>query len=76
MVRDRRVWIARGNQVEPLELVEPESDPDRGFLDLLDGTAPNVAPFECARPVFETTLAILESGRTGRSMEVANTAGL
>ena len=72
MVRDRRVWIARGNRVEPLENVEPESDPDRGFLDLLDGAARNVAPFECALPVFRTTMAILESSRTGRSVEVGN----
>jgi predicted dehydrogenase len=73
MVRDRRVWIARGNCVEPLENIEPESDPDRGFLDLLDGEAPNVAPFECALPVFETTMAILESSRTGRSVGVGIT---
>ena len=66
MVRDRRAWIARDNRVELLEPVELESDPDRGFLDLLDGVAPNVAPFECARPVFEATMAILESSRTGR----------
>jgi predicted dehydrogenase len=71
MVRDRRVWLARGNRVEPVENVEPESDPDRGFLDLLDGVATNLAPFECARPVYETTMAILESSRTGRSLRVA-----
>ncbi len=71
MVRDRRVWIARGNRVEPLENAEPESNPDRGFLDLLDGVATNLAPFECARPVYETTMAILDSSRTGRSMRVA-----
>jgi predicted dehydrogenase len=70
MVRDRRIWIARGERIEPLENVEPESDPDRGFLDLLDGVAPNVAPFECALPVFEMTMAILESSRTGRSVGV------
>ena len=73
MVRDRRVWIARGNRLEPLENVEPESDPDRGFLDLLDGIGPNVAPFECARSVYESTVAILESSRTGRSVDVAGT---
>ena len=75
MVRDRRAWIARDNRVELLEPVELESDPDRGFLDLLDGVAPNVAPFECARPVFEATMAILESSRTGRSVDVADTSG-
>jgi predicted dehydrogenase len=70
MVRDRRVWIARNNRIEPLEPVEPDSDPDRGFLDLLDGAAPNVAPFESARPVCDVTLAVLESAQSGRSVRL------
>lgn len=70
MIRDRRVWIARRNQVEPLTDLEPESNPDAGFLDLLAGMGPNVAPFDCALPVFDLTRAILESSRTGRSVAV------
>jgi predicted dehydrogenase len=65
MIRDRRAWIARRNAVEPLEPLEPESHPIAGFLDLLLGTAPNRAPFDCARPVFQFTHAILESNRRG-----------
>lgn len=65
MIRDRRAWIAGGDQVAPIEAVEPEANPVSGFLDLLDGNAPNTAPFECARPVFEFTQAVLASSRSG-----------
>ncbi len=70
MVRDRRVWIGRNNRVEPLEPVEPDSNPVAGFLDLLDGRVANVAPFACALPVFDLTCAILDSSRTGRTVAI------
>lgn len=41
------------------------SNPDSGFLDVLREGAANLAPPECALPVFEFTQAILESSRTG-----------
>lgn len=66
MVRDYRVWIARGNQVEPLTPLEPESHPIASFLDLLEGRGSNAAPVECAWPVCEATHAILESAAIGR----------
>lgn len=70
MLRDRKVWIAQGNVVRELADPEPDSNPDAGFLDLLEGVAENVAPFECALPVWDLTAAILESGEQGRLVEV------
>ncbi len=70
MIRDMRAWIARGNVVEPLTPMEEESQPVETFLNLLDGTAPNVAPVECAWPVFALTQATLESAAAGRAVEV------
>jgi len=70
MLRDRKVWIAQGNAVQELADPEPDSNPDAGFLDLLEGVAENVAPFECALPVWDLTAAILKSGEQGRLVEV------
>jgi predicted dehydrogenase len=61
MIRDWRVWIARNNVVEPLEPLEPHTDPTTGFLDYLDGRTENLAPFTAARPVFDMTTMILRS---------------
>lgn len=69
MIRDRRAWIARDNAVGPLEPVEPDSNPVSGFFDLLGGS-PNIAPFECGRPVFDFTEAVLASGRSGARVAV------
>jgi predicted dehydrogenase len=66
MVRDMQVWIARRNEVEPLTPLEPDSHPVAMFLDLLEGRAENIAPVECAWPVYEVTAAILESASSGR----------
>jgi predicted dehydrogenase len=71
MIRDRRVWIGRGDKVKPIETVEPEANPVSGFIDLLDGTASNIAPFACARPVFEFTQAVLASSRSGGRVSVS-----
>lgn len=60
MIRDWRAWIARNNVVEPLEPLEPHTDPTTGFLDYLDGRTDNLAPFTAARPVFDMTAMILE----------------
>jgi predicted dehydrogenase len=70
MIRDMRVWIARDNKVEPLTPLEPESHPVAMFLDLLEGRAENLAPVECAGPVYELTAAILESASRGRTVRV------
>ena len=65
MVRDWRVWIARGNIVEPLEPLQPTSDPATGFIAVLDDKLENPAPFSIARPVWDLTQMTLESARTG-----------
>jgi len=46
--------------------LEPESNPNAAFLDLLSGTAPNFAPAAMALPVWDFTQATLESARTGK----------
>lgn len=68
MVRDWRVWIARRNDVAPLEPLEPTSDPATGFIDVLDGRLENPAPFEVARPIWDLTTLIRESAARGRSI--------
>lgn len=70
MVRDWRVWIARGNTVEPLTPLEPDAQPVSTFLDMLDGKRSNPAPAACAWPVFALTEAILTSSRTGLAVNV------
>jgi predicted dehydrogenase len=70
--RDGVVSIARNNRVERLTDLEPESNPDAAFLDLVTGRAANVAPASVALPVWDFTQAVLESARTGRLVQVSN----
>jgi len=70
MIRDMRAWIARSNRVEPLTPLEPDSQPVRMFLDLLDSRGENLAPVECAWPVWEATEAILESAAGGTTIRL------
>ena len=65
LYRDGAVFIARNNQVERLIDLEPESNPNAAFFDLLSGTAANFAPACVALPVWDFTHAVLESARTG-----------
>ena len=64
IVRDYRLWIGRENAVEEIELPANESgresvrNPVSEFLGLLEG-GENIAPFECALPVFDFTAEIL-----------------
>jgi predicted dehydrogenase len=66
LVREGRLWMAREDKIEPFpdSEMEPESNPVSGFIDALEGKQPNVAPPDCALPVFDLTQAILESSRT------------
>jgi predicted dehydrogenase len=64
MLRSGQLWIAQGNNVRPFpdEELEPATTPTEAFLDLVSGQGPNMAPFECARPVWNVTRAILAGG--------------
>jgi predicted dehydrogenase len=64
--RDGAVFIARNNKVERIVDLEPESNPNSAFLDLLSGQAENFAPASVALPVWDFTQAVLESARTGK----------
>jgi hypothetical protein len=66
LYRDGRVFIARRNQIEPIADLEPESNPNTAFLDLVTGKAPNFAPPAVALPVWDFTQAILKSAHTGQ----------
>ncbi|MCA9090530.1 MAG: Gfo/Idh/MocA family oxidoreductase [Planctomycetaceae bacterium] len=64
MLRSGQLWIAQGNDVRPfpVEELEPAKTPTEAFLDLVSGAGPNIAPFACARPVWDVTWAILAGG--------------
>jgi hypothetical protein len=68
--RDGIVSIARNNKVEPVTNLEPESNPNAAFLDLLSGTAPNFAVPSVALPVWDFTQAALASARTGKVVRI------
>jgi predicted dehydrogenase len=60
LLRNNSLWIARDNHHKPMIDLEPESDPNRAFLDCLVDGAPNLAPATCALPVWDLTQAILD----------------
>ena len=64
--RDGAVFIARNNKIERLIDLEPETNPNAAFLDMLSGRAENFAPTSVALPVWDFTQAVLESARTGK----------
>ncbi len=70
MYRHGTVYLGLNGTYEPFEDLEAESDPDTGFLDILSGKSPNIAPAGCALPVFDLTEAILQSGREQRVIEL------
>ncbi len=70
MIRQSRLYIARDGALEPLSESVADSNPDQGFLDQLTAGAENLSPPECALPVFDFTHAVLESARTGRTIEL------
>jgi predicted dehydrogenase len=70
-LRDCVLTVTRNGVPQPIKPLEPHSDPDAGFVDLLVGVSQNVAPAQCALPVFDFTAAILESGRTERLVRLA-----
>ena len=67
---DGQVFISRENKTELITDLEPESNPIVGFLDCLQGKAPNAAPAACARAVFQFTQAVLQSAKTGEIVHI------
>ena len=70
MLLDGEVSIARGNRVDPLTPLEPESNPISAMIDFLLEQGENLAPASIAWPIWQMTGAILESARTGQSRPV------
>lgn len=67
---DNQVCISRDNVTELMTDMEPESNPITSFLDSVLNGAPNVAPADCARPVFQFTQAVLQSAKTGVAVRI------
>ena len=70
LLRHDRLWIGRGNRLEPLAITQPDSTPVRDFLETIRNHAPNACPVECALPVFDFTQAVLQSAATGQNVRL------
>ncbi len=66
----QEVWLGRDESMERVEDSTPGTNPTSGFLDLLLEGGDDPAPASCALPVHDFTAAVLESARTGRSVQV------
>lgn len=64
ILRHGDLWVGRAGRLERFTALLPDSDPVVDFLDLLAANGPEVAPPECALPVFDFTEALLISART------------
>lgn len=70
-LQGEQLYRGQNNSLELITAMEPESNPITGFLNNLLSGAPNVAPADCARPVFAFTQAVLQSARTGELIRLA-----
>lgn len=64
ILRQDQLWIARDNRIEPLAVTVPQSEPVPDFLNTVCNGTEELAPPECALPVWEMTQAILSSSRS------------
>lgn len=70
LLRQDKLWIGRNDRLEPLSMTETDSNPVIGFLDAIQGIAPNLCPPDCALPVFDFTQAVFRSAETGQNVHV------
>jgi predicted dehydrogenase len=68
ILRDNALFIVQGGELRQLPADEPHGEPVTGWLDAILNGAENLAPPECAWPVFQMTAAIRESAHTGRGI--------
>ncbi len=85
ILRSGKLQIAAKNRIETIDFNDTEADlngdslpvvdsnPVSGFLDLLQKNGPNVAPPECALPVFDFTQAVTESSECGEVVPISTT---
>lgn len=66
LLQQNQLWVGRHERLEPQPVQEPHTEPIFGFVESILSRAENLAPPECAWPVFQLTQALLESSRTGR----------
>ena len=70
IMRDGRLWIGRPGNMELMTNLEADSNPNAGFVDLLRGDGENIAPPDCALPVYDFTRAMFESSRLGHNVVI------
>ena len=69
LLRSEKLFRAQRNQTEEIVELEPDSSPDRAFVDaILEGT-PTSSPAEIALPMHDWTAAVLRSIREGGWVE-------
>ncbi|QDU82260.1 putative oxidoreductase YvaA [Polystyrenella longa] len=68
IVQDGHVYLAKNDEKQKIINLEPESTPVDEFLAMLLEGQENIAPLNCAMPVYQMTNAILESARQSRSI--------
>ncbi|MDZ4686633.1 MAG: Gfo/Idh/MocA family oxidoreductase [Planctomycetaceae bacterium] len=72
VLRDNALYVVERNELRPLSADEPHGEPVTGWLDAILNGAENLAPPECAWPVWQLTAAIRESARTGMSVRITD----
>ncbi|MCA9039065.1 MAG: Gfo/Idh/MocA family oxidoreductase [Planctomycetaceae bacterium] len=68
IVQDGHVYLATNDEKRELDDLEPASTPVKEFLAMLLEGKENIAPPECAMPVYQMTRAIIESGSTRQAI--------
>jgi predicted dehydrogenase len=69
---DPHLYRAKNNELEPIEDLLADSDPDRAFLDSVISRAPTLTPPECALATHDWTHAVLESASSGSWVELTS----
>lgn len=72
LLRSEEVYRAKDNKLERIADLEPDSSPDRGFIDAICGGKPVVSPPEIALPIHDWTQAVLRSAREGTWVNVGD----
>jgi predicted dehydrogenase len=70
ILRDNELFIVQNGELRPLPADEPHGEPVTGWLDAIINRAENLAPPECAWPVYQLTAAIRESARTAGCVRI------
>jgi predicted dehydrogenase len=70
ILRDNALFVVENGEQRPLPVTEPHNEPVTAWLDSITNGAENLAPPECAWPVWQWTSAIRDSARMGKCVRV------